>query len=112
MNSTIIKKTFYSEYFDDNVEDIYLLDKSESSKLWWSYIDKVANNFFKLNDNNQIIFNSKNVGDWRQYYDTDDIPGLQNFLTSILNWDKEELIFFCINKETVIKTSYEIKVLL
>ncbi|MDV3582558.1 hypothetical protein CMU85_13650 [Elizabethkingia anophelis] len=67
MSNTIIKKTFYSEYFDEKIENIYLLDEDEASKLWSDKIDKSSNNFYKINDDNPIIYNSKNIGDWRNY---------------------------------------------
>ncbi|KGO09073.1 hypothetical protein KS04_16805, partial [Elizabethkingia miricola] len=99
MSNTIIKKTFYSEYFDEKIENIYLLDEDKASKLWSDKIDKSSNNFYQINDDNPIIYNSKNIGDWRNYYDSNNILGLQKFLKSILNWEKEELVFFCINKK-------------
>ncbi|MYZ61809.1 DUF2947 family protein [Elizabethkingia anophelis] len=108
MSNTIIKKTFYSEYFDEKIENIYLLDEDEASKLWSDKIDKSSNNFYKINDDNPIIYNSKNIGDWKNYYDSNNILGLQKFLKSILNWEKDELVFFCINKNTIITTLYHV----
>lgn len=45
MNGTNINNTFYSEYFDENIKNIYLLDKIEASKLWTLYIDNNATTF-------------------------------------------------------------------
>ncbi|QDZ63462.1 hypothetical protein EVD20_13795 [Elizabethkingia bruuniana] len=59
MSNTIIKKTFYSEYFDEKIENIYLLDEDKASKLWSDKIDKSSNNFYQINDDNPIIYNSK-----------------------------------------------------
>lgn len=106
MNSTLITKTFYSEYFDKEVKDIYLLEKDVASKLWESKIDSKSNSFFRLSDDNPIIFNSKNIGDWKSYYNEDNISDLQSFLNSTTNWENDNTVFFCINKETIIKTNY------
>ncbi|WP_137905279.1 DUF2947 family protein [Chryseobacterium sp. 2VB] len=108
MSETIITKTFYSEYFDEAIEDIYLLEKETASKLWELKIDSKSNNFFKLSNDNIIILNSKNIGDWRNYYDKDDILGLQSFLNLNIKWKSDNIVLFCINKETIIKTNYGI----
>lgn len=108
MNNILISKTLYSEYFDEEVKDIYLLDKTEACKLWTLYVDKTANNFFKLNDNNPIISNSKTIVNWREYYDSNNITELQHFFISTLTWNNEDSILFYINKETVIRTKYKI----
>lgn len=108
MSNILISKTFYNEYFDDEAKDIYLLDKTEASKLWILYVDKTANNFFRLSDNNPIISNSKSMVNWREYYDSNNITGLQNFFISTLNWNNEDSILFYINKETIIQTTYEV----
>lgn len=107
MSETIITKTFYSEYFDGDVKNIYLLSREEASKLWDLKIDFKSNNYFRLSNDNIIIINSKNIGDWRSYYDNDDDKGLQSFLNSIISWGSDNEVFFCINRETIIKTNYE-----
>lgn len=108
MGEKIITGTFYSEYFDESIKDIYLLEKNLATKLWDLRIDPNANNFFRLDDNNPIIYNSKSIGDWRSYYDQDDILGLQSYLNSNVAWKSDSLVFFCINRETIIKTNYNI----
>lgn len=103
-----INNTFYGYYFPDNIQDTYLFEKEDSIEIWKSFIDTKAKNFFQLKDNNIIFSNVKIIGNWRSFYDNEDILGLKNLFIKKLNWDLKDDIYFCINNENIIKTNVEI----
>ncbi|MDR2206272.1 MAG: DUF2947 family protein [Flavobacteriaceae bacterium] len=104
---TNIKHSVYKEYFEKDTEKIDLLSIEDASKFWISNIDDREDNFYKLLDKNPIIKNSIHIGHWLEYYDNHNQSGLINFLHSKTSWSLDSIVFFCINKKTVIKTDYE-----
>lgn len=108
MDEIFIKKTIYGEYFDDKIQDVYLLNKSSAFNIWSKYIDRNSNSFFRLDDSNPIILNASVKGYWRDLYDFEDLSKLKNILLSILDWQDSDQIYFCLNKSTIIETNYSV----
>lgn len=108
MSEIFIRNTIYGEYFDNAVKNIYLLEENEASNIWIKFIDRKSYNFYKIKDENPIILSARNIGDWRDYYDENKLEDFQLFISTKLDWDIGDQVFFCINKEVIIKTTYSI----
>lgn len=109
-NMKEIKKTIYNFAFEDiNSEEIYLLSKDEAVKIWEANIDKNDLHFFKLKDENwlisheSIIIDQNYIIDFNDEYDVRIISLLENLL-----WKDIDRIFFCLNSDLIICTTWKI----
>lgn len=105
-----IKKTIYNFAFEDiDSEDIYLLSKDEAVKIWELNIDKNDLHFFKLKDGNWLISNERIIIEQNYIVDFNDEYSTR--ITSeleYLEWKDMDKVFFCLNSDLIICTSWEI----
>lgn len=105
-----IIKTIYKFAFEDiNNDEIFLLSKEDSKKIWEDNIDKKHNHYFKLNDENWLINKEKNIIDQNYINDfNEEFSGRITSLLDNLNWNEDDKIYFCINSDIVIYCSWKV----
>jgi hypothetical protein len=104
-----IKKTIYNFAFEDiNTEEIYLLSTDEAVEIWKTNIDKNDFHFFKLKNENWLINNEGIVIDQNYVIDFNDEYGVRvSSLLENLHWNDLQKIFFCLNSDLIICTSWK-----
>lgn len=98
---TCVKKSFYSQYFEEVISDvIFLLDRNSAKQAWEKKVDKKSESYFDLPDNSWLIEGKTfKIGRWMEAYNTDDIVLVKKMLTSHVTWMDEAIIYFFVNKK-------------
>jgi hypothetical protein len=102
--------SFYKDFFENvKSDDIYLLSKQLSTSVWSRYIDEKANTYFHLPDNNWLVTSKYIIaGEWIESFNTEEPKKVKDLLSKSVDWPKNERVFFCINKDNVIETVWEV----
>jgi hypothetical protein len=105
-----IFSSFYKEEFENvNSDNIYLLSKQNSASIWSQRIDKEANTYFYLPDNNWLVVAGyTNIGEWEKSFNSEEPKMVRDLLSKSVDWSNDEVVFFCINRDTVIETCWEV----
>jgi hypothetical protein len=101
---SLTKQKDFFKNIEENV--VFLLNKESSNDFWIKNIDEKDNNFFRLQDDSFIIKNQKfliNI----DFDGIELIEKLNIFFTSTLFWNKNDVIYFCANKDYIIETKLE-----
>ena len=104
-----IKKSLYSFAFDKEVTGISLLSQEESNLFWHEYIDDKKENYFKFEESNWIIKSKKKIID-NDYTDDFNNEIKENIISkfNFVEWLDLDCVYFCLNKNTIIVTSWTI----
>ena len=105
----ILNSEVYQQYFEElKDKEVFLLSNTESYKIWSQNIDKKADSFFRLPDNNWIVIaDQRLIGKWIDEYNLDRYELIFDLLNkSFPSWAEGDTVWFCINKITVIETSW------
>jgi len=105
-----IIKTIYKFAFEDIKNDeIFLLSKEDSIKIWEEYIDNKNNHFFKLSDESWLITKEKVLIDQNYINDFNEEFGERILsLLDNLYWNEDDKIYFCINSDIVIYSNWKV----
>jgi len=106
---TCVKKSFYSQYFEEVISDvIFLLDRNSAKQAWEKKVDKKSESYFDLPDNSWLIEGKTfKIGRWMEAYNTDDIVLVKKMLTSHVTWMDEAIIYFFVNKKISFLTQWK-----
>lgn len=103
----IIKTAFSDEFGDFQTDNIFLLSKEESNKVWSKYIDVKASSYYKLDDNNWVIRSNRQIiGKWIEDFNQDRIENVGSILNESFFWKDDDIVWFCISKALIIETSW------
>lgn len=108
MQGTPINKSSFSEEFEDtDSSGIIALDKSSSLRIWNTHIDNAASSYFNLQQGNWIVKSNKSViGKWISDFNSNESENIQSLLDTCVDWNNDDLIYFCISKFIIIKTNW------
>lgn len=106
---TCVKKTFYSEYFEEVISNVvFLLDKESAKKAWEKNVGIGSESYFDLPDDSWLIEGQKiEIGRWMEAYNTDDILLVKKLLASHVGWQDETVVNFFVNNEIVFITKWK-----
>lgn len=105
----IIKSIYKFAFEDIKSDEIFLLSKEDSIKIWEENIDNKNNHFFKLTDENWLISNDKVIID--QNYIDDFNEEFSERIISLLDnlyWNEDDKIYFCLNSDIVIYSNWKV----
>lgn len=107
MKTSIIKSCFSEAFKSVLSNDIYLLSKDLSKNIWTQNIDFKANCYFNISDDNWLVTsNSMVLGNWIEDYNCDYSVNIHNLLCDSFEWNNKDVVWFCINIEIVIESSW------
>jgi len=103
-----IKESEFCEEFDSvDLLSTFLLDKSEAEKIWGKYIDKELKPYHQLESSHWLNATINNtIGNWIEAYNEDDYETVKVILESEINWLANDILYFCMSKYFVIKTTW------
>jgi Protein of unknown function (DUF2947) len=100
-----IKDTFYAEFFFEEEKNIFLLAENSAAHIWETYIDKTSDNYFHLADNHWIIKSQQNfITNWLTDFNNEFSDRIKEILGTKLLWNDEDIVWFCINKHTILES--------
>lgn len=102
----VLSSSIFRDYFSDKADDkVFLLSNEDSEKIWTEKIDKKANSYFRLSDNNWLISDkSELIGKWIEDFNEEKMENVKSLLDNKLGWEDNDTIWYCINKNTVLET--------
>lgn len=107
MKTSIIKSCFSEAFKSVLSNEIYLLSKDLSRNIWTQNIDNKAICYFKIPDDNWLVTsNSIVLGNWIDDYNCDYSVKVHNLLCDSFEWNNKDVVWFCINIEIVIESSW------
>lgn len=109
-DKTPIFQSFYKEEFEGaKADSTYLLSKQLSQSIWAQNIDRNANTYFHLSDSHWLVTSKTiNIGKWIESYNSEKPEKVINLLNKFVNWSNEDIVWFCINEDNIIETSWNV----
>ena len=105
---TPIKRSPFADFFEDvEATDIFLLCKEDADQICSTYIDSSTNSYWFLKDDHPLLVGKREcIGDWSTPYNNDDNSQLSLLLEDKLEWNGDDVIYYIINRDTVLETSW------
>ncbi|WP_448568774.1 DUF2947 family protein [Thalassotalea ganghwensis] len=90
-------------------EKIKPMSAIRANSLWDTFISKQADHpdFFKANDWPNQKKTWLNSAMWEPRWESDE-PQLPELITEHLNWDSNTVVYYCINRNLVLETTWEV----
>ena len=106
--TSILSSMFSDDFAGVRSDNIYLLSNIESERIWTTYIDKSANSFFRLPDENWLITSKRSIiGEWMENYNASETKRIENLLNSEFpNLQNDSITWFCLNKNSIIESQW------
>ena len=104
-DKTKIGNSFYAYAFEDiSGSNIFQLSENLSETIWSEYIDKKADTYFHLSEDNWLINSGeRSVVSWFEDFRGGNPSNVGNALKMAVSWSDEDIIWYCINKSSIIE---------
>jgi DUF2947 family protein len=105
-----IRNTLFAELFDKSSLDIFLLPGKCATRIWNQFVDDKADSYFRMGDSSWIVKAENErriIGEWMKSFNDENILPIETSLKRNINWQPQELVWFCVNKATVMETTWD-----
>ncbi len=104
---SISKSKFREEFESIDLRNTFLLNRSEAEQIWGKYIDKELKPYHQLGSSHWLYFKgNKTIGSWLEAYNDEDYEKVRVILESEIIWASDDILYFCMSKYFVIKTTW------
>lgn len=105
---TLISQSEFCEEFESvDLKDTFLLSKIDAGEIWKKYIDKELKPYHLLDCTHWLNSAIKeSIGSWIDPYNEDDYETVRSILDSEIIWESTDILYFCMSKYFVIKTTW------
>lgn len=107
-NDEVIHESKYAEEFEGlSLNHTFLLSESNARIIWSRFIDASLKSYHLLDEFHWLISSeSIVVGTWGEAYNEGAFTSLSDLIVSRIDWRDDDVVFYCISKVLVIKSTW------
>lgn len=108
MNETPLEKTDIKMHFKpESWREIFVLSSTAAREVWNNRVAGKGRSYFELKDEDWLAAKPYvTLGQWREAFDNEEPEQLRPVLSRIPGWSAATPVYYCINHQNILKTSW------